>query len=102
MHYFCTCEAVCNTWLWLKRQVVQLGHMGAGVDNWELVNLLFPNSSCDPEIVWLVSSYVLYVWETVHVKNSEVKFDRFFGYLTFKYKMHQATSCEQLTNLHYT
>ena len=97
VHYFCTCEAVCNTWSWLKRQVVQLGHMGAGVDNWELVNLLFPKSRCDPEIVWLVSSYVLYVWETVHVKNSEVKFDRFFGYLTFKYKMHQATSCEQLT-----
>merc|ERR1711954_532461 len=71
--------------------------MGAGVDDWDLVNLLFPNSRCDSEIVWLVSSYVQYVWETVHVENSEVKFDRFFGYLTFKYKMHQATSCEQLT-----
>merc|ERR1711954_482427 len=69
--------------------------MGAGVDDWDLVNLLFPNSRCDSEIVWLVSSYVQYVWETVHVENSEVKFDRFFGYLTFKYKMHQATSCEQ-------
>ena len=61
----------------------------------------FLNSSCDSEIVWLVSSYVLYVWETVHVKNSEVKFDKFFGYLTFKYKMHQATSQDQLINLHY-
>ena len=93
VHFFCTCEAVCNTWSWLRRQVVQLGHMGAEVDDWDLVNLLFPNSRCDSEIVWLVSSYVQYVWETVHVKNSEVKFDRFFGYLTFKYKM-------QLINLH--
>ena len=48
-------------------------------------------SSHDSEIVWLVSSYVLYVWETVHVKKLEVKRDKFFGYLTFKYKMHQMT-----------
>ena len=33
VHFFCTCEAVCNTWSWLRRQVVQLGHMGADVDD---------------------------------------------------------------------
>ena len=26
-HFFCGCEAVCNTWSWLKRQVVRLGRM---------------------------------------------------------------------------
>ena len=67
----------------------------------ELVNLLFLDSSRDAEIVWLISSYVLYVWETVHTKILEVKFDKFFGYLTFKYKIHQATSPDQLINLHY-
>ena len=76
--------------------------MGAGVDAWDLVNLLFPHSSRDTEIVWLVSSYVLYVWEMVYVKKVEVKLDKFFGFLTFKYKMHQATSPNQLINLHYT
>ena len=105
VHYFCTCGAVCNSWSWVKRQVVQLGRMGAGVDDWDvddwdLVNLLFLNSSRDAEIIWLVSSYVLYVWEMVHVKKLEVKLDKFFGYLTFKYEMYEATSPDQLINLH--
>ena len=70
---------------------MQLGQMGASVDDWDVVNLLFHNSSRDAEIVWLVSSYVLYVWEMVHVKKLEIKLEKFFGYLTFKYKMHQVT-----------
>ena len=57
VHFFCTCEAVCNTWSWLKRQVVEVGHLGAGLDDWELVNLLFTKSSNDSEIVWLISLY---------------------------------------------
>ena len=76
--------------------------MGAGVDDWEIVNLCFVNSCNDTEIVWLVSSYVLYVWEMVQIRKLEVKLDKFFGFLTFKYKMHQTTSKDQLKNLHYT
>ena len=82
--------------------------MGPNVSDWEIVNLFFPNSSCGQEILWLVSSYILYVWETVHIKKQEVKLEKFFGYLNFKYKMHQATPLgldrvlSQLLNLHYT
>merc|ERR1712208_115529 len=101
VHFFCTCEAVWNTWSWLKRQLMQLGNMGASVDDGDVVNLLFVNSRHDAEIVWLVSSYVLYVWEIVHVRKVEVKLDKFFGFLTFKYKMHQATSPDHPLNLHY-
>ena len=51
---------------------MQLGRIGASVEDWDIVNLLFLNSSQDSEIVWLVCSYVLYVWETMHVKKLEV------------------------------
>ena len=78
---------------------MQLGHMRVDVDDWDIVNLLFLRSSRDSEIVWLITSYVSYVWEMVHVKKSEVKLDKFFGFLTFKYKMHRATSPDQLENL---
>ena len=54
---------------------MRLGHMGASVDDWDLVNLLYLKSSHDAEIVWLVSYYVLYVWETVHVRKREVNLE---------------------------
>ena len=79
----------------------QLGNMGADADDWDLVNLMFLNSSRDSEIVWMISSYVQYVWEMVYIKKQEVKLDKFFGYLTFKYKMNQTTSPDQLINLHH-
>ena len=71
------------------------------MDDWDIVNLLFPMSRRDAEIVWIVSCYVLYVWEMMHVQKSEVKLDKFFGYLTFKYKMHQTTSPDRPLNLHH-
>ena len=101
VHYFCSCVAVCNTWSWLKRQVVQLGQMEAGVEDEEIINLCFVKSRHETEIVWLVGSYALYVWEMVHIKKLEVKLEKFFGFLTFKYKMDQAISPDRLQNLHY-
>ena len=79
-----------------------MGQMNAGVEDEEIVNLCFVSCSNETEIVWLVSSYVQYVWEMVHIKKlHEVKLDKFFGFLTFKYKMHQTISPDQLKNLHY-
>ena len=102
VHFFCSCGAVCDTWSWVKGQVVQWGQMGAGVDDLEIVNLFFVNSCYDREKVWLVSSYIHHVWEMVQAKKQEVRLDKFFGFLTFKYRMHQTTSHDQLQNLHYT
>ena len=101
VHFFCSCVAVCNTWSWLKRQLVHLGQMQAGVEDEEIINLCFVKSSCETEIVWMLSSYVLYVWEMVHIKKLEVKLDKFFGFLTFKYKMDQTITPDRLKNLHY-
>ena len=81
---------------------MQLGNMGTSVDDWELVNLLFLKSSRDAEITWMISSYVYYVWEMLHVKKQEVELGKFFGYLTFKYKMQKVSSPDLLVNLHYT
>ena len=41
VHFFCTCEAVRNTWSWLKIQVLQVGQTGAVIDDWHMINLLF-------------------------------------------------------------
>ena len=47
VHSFCSCVSVCNTWSWLKRQVVRLGQMDMTVEDEDFVNLCFANSSCE-------------------------------------------------------
>ena len=107
VHFFCKCEAVSNTWSWMKSQVVRMGQMGPNVTDWDIINLFFPNLTRGREILWLVSNYIIYVWETVNIKKQEVKLDKFYGFLTFKFKMHQAMSVgldpvlAQILNLHY-
>ena len=33
----------------------------------------------------MLTHYVLYVWESVHLKESDVKLDQFIEYLKFKF-----------------
>ena len=63
--------------------------MGRDILDWDVINMFFPKSRHDKEIVWMLTHYVLYVWENVHVKESDVKLDQFIGYLKFKYKQFQ-------------
>ena len=37
----------------------------------------------------MLTHYVIYVWESVYVKESDVKLEQFIGYLKFKYKQSQ-------------
>ena len=43
----------------------------------------------------MLTYYMLYVWDSVYVKESDVKLDQFIGYLKFKFK----ESPIQLNNL---
>ena len=54
--------------------------------NWELINLFLPSSQFEQEIVWLIGTYVDYVWTKVFIGDSELKIEKFFGFLKFKYK----------------
>ena len=67
--------------------------------NLDILNLFVPGSEYDMEVVWLVSSYVLYVWENIYVRNADVKLDQFFGFLTYKYKEHQNLSSLKLKQI---
>ena len=98
-HFFCSCEKVRRVWGWVKNEVMK--HMGQQQDvtDWEVLNLFFPVSAFDQENVWLISSYVLFVWENIYVKGAEVKLEKFFGFLTYKYREHQAVSVNQLKQL---
>ena len=87
VHFFCTCQKTSETWSWLKRQVIN--QVGRDITDWDVINLFFPKSRHDKEIVWMLTHYVIYVWESVYVKESDVKLEQFIGYLKFKYKQSQ-------------
>ena len=54
------------------------GQQQQNLDDWDLLNLFFTSCDYDKEIVWLISSYLLYVWENVFVRGAEVKLEKFF------------------------
>ena len=94
VHFFCTCHKTSETWSWVKRQVVT--QVGRDMPDWDVINLFFPKSRHDKEVVWMLTHYVLYVWNCLQVKESDVKLDQFIGYLKFKFKESQI----QLNHLH--
>ena len=84
----------------MRNEILRYGKFQSrNIDNWKILNLMFPKSRLDNELVWLVSSYALYVWDKVYVKGTDVRAEHFFGFLKFKYKELRARSSIQLENL---
>ena len=98
-HFFCSCERIVGVWSWVKRQVGKFMGQKQNIPDWDLLNLFLPSSDYEMENIWLVSSYVLYVWETVFVRGAEVRIEQFFGFLTYKYRENQAVSKVRLKHL---
>ena len=85
-HFFCACSGVAPVWGWVRARLIDfLGGGSAQCSDWELVNLLFPGSACENEAVWLVGTYVAWVWKEVYIhRKTWVRADQFFGFLRFK------------------
>ena len=52
----------------------------------QLLSLDLPNMFAESRAIWLISEYVGYAWSELSEKESHLKLDKFFGFLTFKYK----------------
>ena len=63
-----------------------LCEQGLRSSNWELLNLVLPKTNWEQGILWLISTYVGYAWEHCYVRESGLVLEKFFGFLTFKYK----------------
>ena len=98
-HFFSQCEGIVGTWTLLRNEVLRLGKFDKNIDNWKILNLMYPKSRLDNELIWLVSSYALYVWDSVYLRRAEVRAEQFFGFLKFKYKELRTRSSIELQNL---
>ena len=91
-HFFCGCSLVARIWSWVRARVLEYSACDQNISDWDILNLFFPGSDFENEVVWILSSYVLFIWSNVFVRNAEVKLEQFFGFLTYKYKEHQNSS----------
>ena len=98
-HSFCLCEKVRRVWGWVRNEVMKRMGQQHQVTDWEMLNLFFPSSAFEQENVWLICNYVLFVWENTYIRGAEVKLEEFFGFLTYKYRKHQAVSSTQLKQM---
>ena len=99
-HFFTRCERVVDTWTCMRIEILRYGKFQKdSVDDWKILNLMFPKSRLEKELIWLVSSYILFVWDSVYVRGADVRAEQFFGYLRFKYKELRTTSSIQFGNL---
>ena len=98
-HFFTRCERVVDTWTCMRIEILRYGNFQNSVDDWKILNLMFPKSRLEKELIWLVSSYILFVWDSVYVRGADVRAEQFFGYLRFKYKELRTTSSIQFGNL---
>merc|ERR1712240_627316 len=94
----CDFRSHSGTWTLVKREILKYGKFHNNVEDWRILNLLLPKSRLDKELVCLISSYVLYVWDSIYTRGADVKADQFFGFLRFKYKELQSESI-RLENL---
>ena len=87
VHFFCLCERTRLCWSWVRLKIVGLCGQGLRSSNWELLNYILPSTQYEQGVLWLIGTYVHYAWEQCHVRNSRVLLEKFFGFLTFKYKI---------------
>ena len=98
-HFFSQCEGVVSTWTLVRNEILRYGKVHRDVENWKILNLMFPKSRLDNELVWIVSSYALYVWDSVYSRGADVRAEQFFGFLKFKYKELRTRCLLPLENL---
>ena len=61
------------------------------ITDWELLNLVLPVIRKENVVVWVIGVYVNYAWQALMINDDIVKIDKFFGFLTFKYKQMQSS-----------
>ena len=88
VHYFCLCNSVANAWNDVKNILDIL--IQGNVSDFDLINLRYSKCQFEEEVIWVIGSYVHYVWRLIHVEGKHfVDRGKLFGFLKFKYRCAQ-------------
>ena len=82
---------------WAEVKAIITNMIGVDIPDIQLISYLFPKSTRDKEVVWLLGNYLLNVWTSIHSKSAEsIKWEQLFGFLKFKYREDQLGARQQL------
>ena len=76
-----------------------LSESSAGCSNFELINLMFEKHHMDLESVWLVVTFLEYVWLEKFVRNKFIKLEHSIGHIKLRYKANQASRKPMLRHI---
>ena len=75
-----------RVWLWLLSKLNELSEELHQCSNWTILNLAFNAKDSENEVVWLLCQFVYYTWNHFASKETELQLEKFFGFLSWKYK----------------
>ena len=56
-----------------------------------MISLMFEENVMDIEAVWLISSYLEFVWLEKFKRKKQVKIEQIIGHLKFRYRANQVS-----------
>ena len=89
-HLFMECVMVREAWGWVRMRLLDmLPEECAKTSNFEFLHLMFAKHLMDHEAVWLVGTYVQFVWVEKLQRRRHVKIGQLIGTLKLCYKANQ-------------
>lgn len=87
LHLFVNCQRIKQTWAWVRRKIVfDLLPEGSGnISDFELLHFAYPQSQHENEIVWLLSTYVHFVYYEVNRKSRQINVDKLKSVLQYRH-----------------
>jgi hypothetical protein len=96
-HIFTECLMVREAWGWVRMRMLELlPEENARCSNFEMINLMFEQHVLDLEAVWLVATYLEFVWMEKLKRNRIVKIEHIIGHLKLRYKANQVSKRPKL------
>ena len=86
-----------EAWGWVRMRLLELlPEESARCSNFEMISLMFEQHVMDLEAVWLVATFVEFVWLEKLKRNRKVKIKHLVGHLKLKYRANQVSSTPSL------
>ena len=91
-HLFTGCVMVREAWGWVRQRLLSLlPDDCARTSDFEFIHLMFSKHFMDNEAVWLIGTFVEFVWVEKVQRKRLIKVDHLIGHIQLRYKANQVS-----------